>query len=105
MRPTRSARTRSTSTWPGCGPSWPAPERTDIDADGAPVFLWEVNAQGSVTAHSPGAPRPPAAPPLRDGLVTTANLGRVGEFTLKTIRHGTGWLIAGQSLAGDAHTE
>jgi signal transduction histidine kinase len=86
-----------------------APDRTDIDADGAPVFLWEADARGAVTAHSPGAPRLPAALLAahrpRDGLVTTANLGRVGEFTLKRTGFGAGWLIAGQSLAGDAHTE
>jgi signal transduction histidine kinase len=81
----------------------------DIDADAAPVFLWSLNAQGQVTARSP------AAPPLttglitghqaRDGLAVTADLGTSGSFRLKMVRDGSGWLVAGQSLAGDAHTE
>jgi signal transduction histidine kinase len=95
------------------GPGDPAAAgRTDVDADGAPVFLWSLNGPGTVLAHSPGAPsltRDPrallAAHPPRDGLAFTANLGPVGPFRLKLIRDGRGWLIAGQSLAGDAHTE
>ncbi len=81
----------------------------DIDADSAPVFLWSTNARGTVTGHSPGAPALPASLPggqaPRDGLAITANLGSVGPFRLKMTRDGSGWLIAGQSLAGDAHTE
>ncbi len=81
----------------------------DIDADGLPVFLWSMNAHGAVTGHSPGAPALSAtvlaghAP--RDKLAITANLGTVGPFRLKITRDGSGWVIAGQSLAGDAHTE
>jgi signal transduction histidine kinase len=81
----------------------------DVDADSAPVFLWLVNATGAVTAHSPGSPRLPAgllaAHPPRDGLAFTAGLGRTGAFRLELARDGSGWLIAGQSRAGDAHTE
>ena len=81
----------------------------DADADAAPVFLWSMDAGGSVTAHSPGAPVLPAgllaANAPRDGLAVTGNLGAVGPFRLKMTREGSGWLIAGQSLAGDAHTE
>jgi signal transduction histidine kinase len=84
-----------------------ASDDTDIDADGVPVFLWSVGPAGSVIAHSPGAPALPAnvvyAP--RDGLAVTAGLGSVGPFRLKMTRNGSGWLIAGQSLAGDAHTQ
>jgi signal transduction histidine kinase len=84
-------------------------EDADVDADAAPVFLWSANAGGSVTAHSPGAPALPAsllAPRgPRDRLAVTATLGPVGPFRLKMTRDGSGWLIAGQSLAGDAHTE
>jgi two-component system, OmpR family, sensor histidine kinase CiaH len=86
-----------------------AAEGTDIDADAAPIFLWSVDAAGSVTAHSPGAPALPArllaAYAPRDGLAVTANLAVTGLFRLKMAREGSGWLIAGQSLAGDAHTE
>jgi signal transduction histidine kinase len=87
----------------------PASERTDIDADGVPVFLWAVTPGGSVTAHSPGAPRLPAgllaAHPPHDNLIVSASLGPVGGFRLELTRDGGDWLIAGQSLAGDAHTE
>ena len=41
----------------------------------------------------------------RDGLAVTAGLGTAGSFRLKMARDGGGWLVAGQSLAGDAHTE
>ena len=61
--------------------------RGDLDSDGAPVFLWRADATGQVTGHSPGAPATP--PP---------------SFRLAKARYGSGWLIAGQSLAGDAHT-
>ena len=82
---------------------------TDIDADGVPVFLWSLDSRGSVLAHSPGAPALPAnlltAQQPRDGLAITENLGRVGLFQLRMTRNGDGWLIAGRSLAGDAHTQ
>ena len=81
----------------------------DLDADAAPVFLWSANAAGTVTAHSPGAPKLPAgllaAQGPHDALSFTASLGSVGAFQLKLARDGRGWLIAGQSRAGDAHTE
>jgi signal transduction histidine kinase len=84
--------------------------RSDIDTDGAPVFLWSVNARGAVTGHSPGAPALPATPLAghapHDGLAVTANLGSVGPFRLRMTQDGGGgWVIAGQSLAGEAHTE
>jgi signal transduction histidine kinase len=81
---------------------------SDFDADGAPVFLWFANAQRVITNHSPGAPALPpallAAHAPRDGLAVTANLGPVGSFRLKMTGYDGGWLIAGQSQAGDAHT-
>src|ERR1700693_5607339 len=47
----------------------------DVDADSAPFFFWLVSAAGTVTAHSPGAPRLPAgllaAHPPHDGLAFT----------------------------------
>jgi signal transduction histidine kinase len=82
---------------------------TDLDADGAPVFLWSVGASGSVVAHSPGAPTLPASLLAvrvpRDGLAVTASLGSVGPFRLKMTQDGSGRLVAGQSLADDAHTQ
>jgi signal transduction histidine kinase len=81
----------------------------DSDADSSPVFLWAADSAGTVTALSPTAPDLPAsvlaAHAPRDGLAVTANLGSAGPFRLKTARYGSGWLVAGQSLAGDAHTK
>ena len=80
----------------------------DSDADSAPVFFWLLDARQAVTAHSPGAPALPARPlggqQPRDGLAVTVNAGRADPFRLKMTRDGTGWLVAGQSLAGVAHT-
>ena len=81
----------------------------DSDADSAPVFFWLLDARQAVTAHSPGAPALPARPlggqQPRDGLAVTVTAGRAGPFRLKMMtRDGTGWLVAGQSLAGVAHT-
>jgi signal transduction histidine kinase len=81
----------------------------DVDADSAPVFLWLVDAAGTVAAHSPGAPGLTAgllaAHPPHDGLAFTAGLSRTGAFRFKLAPDGRGWLIAGQSRSGDAHTE
>ena len=92
----------------GSGPNAGSDAGGDIDADGAPVFLWSANARGAITGHSPGAPALPpgllAVHAPRDGLAVTANLGLVGPFRLKMTEIGGGWLIAGQSQAGDAHT-
>jgi signal transduction histidine kinase len=80
----------------------------DSDADSAPVFFWLLDARQAVTANSPGAPALPARPlggqQPRDGLAVTVTVGPVGPFRLKMTRDGTGWLVAGQSLAGVAHT-
>ena len=80
----------------------------DSDADSAPVFFWLLGARQAVTAQSPGAPALPARPlggqQPRDGLAVTVNAGRADPFRLKMTRDGTGWLVAGQSLAGVAHT-
>ena len=73
--------------------------RGDLDADGAPVFLWALDARRNVVAHSPGAPElPPAlltAATLRDGTAVTANLGRPAPYRLKVAEDAGGWLIAG----------
>ena len=81
---------------------------SDIDADSAPVFLWSANARGAITGHSPGAPALPpallAAHAPRNGLAFSTDVGTVGSFRLKMTAYHGGWLIAGQSQAGDAHT-
>ena len=89
--------------------------RSDPDDDSAPVYLWAANASGTVTAHSPGAPSLPASlfrstllagDGGRDGLALTLGLGpRGAQFLLKMARDGSGWLVAGQSLADDTHTQ
>jgi signal transduction histidine kinase len=95
-------------TRPPSGPG-AAREPNDLDSDSAPVYLWAANADGTVTAHTPGAPSLPASliggGTARDGLVVTAGLGpRNAQFKLKMVREDTGWLVAGQSTASDAHT-
>ena len=68
-----------------------------------------MTAGGTVPAHSPGAPALPAGLPRifasPGGLATTVTLGPAGRYRLDAARDGGGWLVAGQSLAGDAHTE
>jgi signal transduction histidine kinase len=82
---------------------------SDLDADGAPVFLWAVNPQRVVVAHSPGAPAlPPAlltSGVLHDGRAVTADLRGADPFRLKVERGHRDWLVAGQSLADDQHTQ
>jgi signal transduction histidine kinase len=81
----------------------------DPDDDSAPVFLWSVNAAGAITGHTPGAPTLPAtalagsAP--RDGRTVTATLPSAGLFRLEITPDGGNWLVVGQSLAGDRHTQ
>jgi signal transduction histidine kinase len=95
------------------GPS-PGTDDHDVDGDSAPVFLWSLTADGAIAAHSPGAPALPAsalpasASPggvLRDGFAQTVTLGSAAAFRLKLTKAGNGWLMAGQSLAGQAHTQ
>ena len=80
----------------------------DSDADSAPVFFWLVDARQVVTAHSPGAPALPGPPARRPAAARRprghGHCSRAGPFRLKMTRDGTGWLVAGQSLAGVAHT-
>ena len=82
---------------------------SDLDSDGAPVFLWAVNTRRVVVAHSPGAPALPptllAAGALHDGRAVTADLRGADPFRLKVARDHRLWLLAGQSLAGDRHTQ
>ena len=85
------------------------PHLGDIDADAAPVFLWSADRTGKVTTRSPGAPELPAgllaAHAPRDGLAFTSDLHAVGPFRMKMAAEGSGWLIAGQSVASDVHTQ
>jgi signal transduction histidine kinase len=82
---------------------------SDLDSDGAPVFLWAVNDRREIVAHSPGAPvLPPAlltAAALRDGNALTMKLDGVTPFRVKVAGDRRGWLIAGQNLTSDRHTQ
>jgi two-component system sensor histidine kinase CiaH len=81
----------------------------DVDADdeSSPILAWLLSAGGQVAVSTPGAPAlPPAlAAGARDGQVLTVTLGKSGAFRLKLARNGTGWLVAGRSLAGDRRTQ
>jgi len=77
----------------------------DVDADSAPVFLWATDSRGAVTGHSPGAPALPSVPSLGNGFAFSAGLAALGPFRFKLTRDGGGWLVAGQSVAGDEHTK
>jgi signal transduction histidine kinase len=84
------------------------PDDDDGDDDSAPIFLWAADAAGTITTHTSGAPTLPAglltAHSSHAGADISTSLGSAGAFQLKLARQGSGWLVAGQSLAGDAHT-
>jgi signal transduction histidine kinase len=77
----------------------------DIDADSAPVFLWATSSGGTVTSHSPGAPALPSVRSPRDSVAFSADVAALGPFRFRLARDGGGWLVAGQSVAGDEHTK
>jgi two-component system, OmpR family, sensor histidine kinase CiaH len=76
----------------------------DHDLDEVPVILWHADASGRVAGLSDGAPPLPASAWPRGGGPTTARLGGQ-SFRLESQRTGSGWLIAGQSLAETTHVE
>jgi signal transduction histidine kinase len=77
----------------------------DVDADSAPVFLWATSSGGTITGHSPGAPALPSVRSPRDGVAFSADVAALGPFRFRLTRDGGGWLVAGQSVAGDEHTK
>jgi signal transduction histidine kinase len=96
-------------TRPTSGPG-AARQPDDLDADSAPVYLWAADAAGTVTAHTPGAPSLPVSlfrdAGAHDGRAVTPDVGMRGaRYRLKLTRTAAGWLVAGQSIAGDAHTQ
>ena len=108
-RLSEARRDPSQLTRPASGPG-AARELDDLDADSAPVYLWAANAAGTVTSNSPGAPSLPGSlfrnGTARDGLAVTVSLGpRDARYRLELTRTATGWLVAGQNLAGDVHTQ
>ncbi|HXX89247.1 MAG TPA: HAMP domain-containing sensor histidine kinase [Acidimicrobiales bacterium] len=76
----------------------------DHDVDAAPVLLWRADAAGSSVALTDTTPALPAVSWSKTGQATTARLGTT-TFRLKAEPVGQGWLVAGQSLAEEAHVQ
>ena len=70
--------------------------RVGGDVDDAPVFVWRVNADRSITALSVGAPALPFLAWSTEA--TTASTGG-RDFRFAAIPSAGGWLVAGESVA------
>lgn len=79
-------------------------EDDDHDVDAVPVVLWQVAADGATVRLSDNAPALPAHAWARNAVPTTAPLGSE-SFRLLATRIGSGWLVAGQSLADTVRVE
>jgi signal transduction histidine kinase len=79
-------------------------EDVDRDRDEAPVFLWQVTPGHGGVRLTAGAPALPAGKVPVSGHPATARLGS-STFRLAGSRWHGGWLVAGQSLANQQHTE
>jgi signal transduction histidine kinase len=64
----------------------------------APILLWKVSTRGRATPLTAGAPSLPARKWPTAAPVTASLDG--GSFRLEASRESSGWLVAGQSLAG-----
>jgi signal transduction histidine kinase len=75
-----------------------SPESTigDADPDDAPILLWMGTASGSSRALSAGSP--PLPHRAWSDRATTLTIGG-SLFRVSAIRFGSGWLVAGESLA------
>ena len=74
----------------------PTGEGTDADSDDAPIRLWWVSSEGATIAKSEGAPALPVERwPTRPITVEVGG----SAFRMLAIAHGTGWIVAGQSIA------
>ncbi|MDA8047771.1 MAG: HAMP domain-containing sensor histidine kinase [Actinomycetota bacterium] len=78
------------------GPS--AAEQAESDVDSAPVFLWRVGASGAPVPLQAETPHLAAGTWSPSSHPTTATLNH-STFRFVGMRAGTGWLVAGQSLA------
>ncbi len=76
----------------------------DNDVDDAPIVFWRVNANGKAIALTGGTPLLPARSWSSPGQPNTSVLGN-DQFRLIAAPFGTGWLVAGQSLAQARHVE
>jgi signal transduction histidine kinase len=74
----------------------PSTEGTDSDSDDVPIRLWWVTSEGATIDKSAGAP---ALPEQRwSTSPTTVEIGG-SAFRMLAMAHGTGWIVAGQSIA------
>ena len=76
----------------------------DGDVDDAPLFLWLVSPRGKVTRLSLDAPPLPAGLRPATGWPVTRAIGG-SFFRLVARQTGGQWIVAGQSLAQNRHTE
>ena len=76
----------------------------DSDTDEAPVFLWHTASGRSAVALTAGAPSLPSDRVPAVARPVTVHL-RSSTFRLDEVRQDGGWLVAGQSLAEQVHTE
>lgn len=68
----------------------------DDDHDDVPVYVWRVGADGTAHALKKGAPKLPSL--VWSSGVHSAAVGH-SIFQFRSIRFGSGWLVAGESLA------
>jgi signal transduction histidine kinase len=68
------------------------------NVDDPPVLFWKVSTGGQAAPLTPGAPPLPARR-WPAGRPVTASFG-AGRFRLEASQQRSGWLVAGQSLAG-----
>ncbi|HVA03901.1 MAG TPA: HAMP domain-containing sensor histidine kinase [Acidimicrobiales bacterium] len=76
----------------------------DRDVEVAPVLLWQVGADGRVSALSDSTPRLPRQAWSRDAKPTTSVLGSI-SFRVLATPVGNGWLVGAQSLTDTRHVE
>jgi signal transduction histidine kinase len=76
----------------------------DGDVDDAPLFLWLISPSGRVTRLSLDSPALPAGLRPGPGWPVTKVIGG-SFFRLVARRTGSQWIVAGQSLAQNRHTQ
>jgi signal transduction histidine kinase len=76
--------------------------RESVDVDDAPLFLWSISPNGTVTSLTPGGPTLPAHA-WSAGPVTLPAGG--STFRFDSIRDGDTTLVAGQSVASTNNTK
>jgi two-component system sensor histidine kinase CiaH len=92
----RLATTLTASEAPGGGTGPIGGTQVGGDVDDAPVFVWRVAPDGSVTALSLGAPHLPTGS-WTAGTTTRSSDGR--SFRFAAVPSQGGWLVAGESVA------